>query len=153
MTTEWTEFLSILTAEDINESDSEQSSEKSSQSESEDNHPHWRKRGQVADKSSAPHKQMSLYRNISNALITHFLNLQSENAWCKKKEWEVFSEGKITKGQFKSMWHMDHVNLMSCNGVVYVLDHASIKIMILCQNHDNLWEGDYFDIKQTLSMI
>ena len=51
------------------------------------------------------------------------------------------------------MWHVNHVNLMQCNSVVYVLDHTSTKIMIICQNHDDLWEGDYFDIKWTLSMI
>ena len=86
LATEQTESLLILTAEDINGPDSEQSSEKSSQSESEDDHPHQRKCEQVTSKSLVPHKQMSLYRNISNALTTHFLNLQSEDAWCKKKE-------------------------------------------------------------------
>ena len=148
-----TESLLILTAEDINRPDPEQSSEKSSQSESGDNHPHQRKRGQVADKSSAPHKWMLSYRNISNALITHFLNLQFKDTWCKKKEWEAFLKGKITKDQFKSMWHVDHVNLMWCDSAVYVPDHASTKAMILYQNHDDLWEGGHFDIKQTLSMI
>ena len=69
----------ILTAEDINRLDLEQSSKKSSQLESEDDHPHQRKCEQVTDKSSAPCKQMSLYRNISNALITYFLNLQFKN--------------------------------------------------------------------------
>ena len=86
LATKQTESLLILTAEDINRPDLEQSSEKSSQSVSGDNHSHQRKCEQVANKSSAPHKQMSLYRNISNALITHFLNLQSENTWCKKKK-------------------------------------------------------------------
>ena len=96
---------------------------------------------------------MLLYRNISNALITYFLNLQFKDTWCKKKEWEVFSEGKITKGQFKSMWRVNHVNLMWCDSTVYVSDHTSTKTMILCQNHDDLWEGGHFDIKWTLSMI
>ena len=56
LTIKWTESLLILTAEDINRSDIEQSSEKSSQLELRDDHPHWRKHRQVTDKLLTPHK-------------------------------------------------------------------------------------------------
>jgi hypothetical protein len=96
---------------------------------------------------------MSPYGIIPNALTAHLLILQSRDAWCRKREWEVHPEGVILKGPFRGRWCVDHAGLMRRDGLAYVPYDLATRMEILRANHDDPWTGGHFGISRTMSVI
>src|SRR4030095_7457230 len=107
-----------------------------------------RKEGEVHSPNENPP-----YGKIPDALTTWLLDLQSRDAWCKKKEWEAFPEGKVLKGPFEGRWHEDHASLVRCDGAVYVPEDRATRRQILHANHDDPWQGGHFGKKRTLEVV
>ena len=86
LVTSRTVSLSLPTAEGSDvKTDSEQCSEESSQLSVRSYYLNQQESVCEVSKELAKHMQMSSYRNILNALTSHFLVLQSEDTWCKEK--------------------------------------------------------------------